>query len=424
MEIDVLHQLFLKCNTICTDTRKIKKNDLFFALKGDNFNGNSYAEKALELGAKYAVIDESEYYTSSQTILVDNTLNTLQELATFHRNYLKTPIIALTGSNGKTTTKELINTILSQKYITTATIGNLNNHIGVPLTLLSLTEETEIGIIEMGANHQKEIKFLCSISQPDFGLITNYGKAHLEGFGGVEGVIKGKSEMYDFLINHDKTIFINGNDVIQVDKTKNANTFSFGNSKEDMVINFIEANPFVICNFEDEIIHSQLIGDYNFTNIAYAITIGSYFKVDTKAIKNAIENYIPKNNRSQIINKNSNKIILDAYNANPSSMQAAISNFEKQTGNKIAILGDMFELGNDAKVEHQYIVDLAISSNIDKIIFVGENFNGIVINSIKSSKYSSFESFKNSSEILELKNTTILIKGSRGMALERILDII
>ena len=425
MKIQEIHQLFLNSHSVCTDTRKIAKSDIFFALKGDNFNGNSYAKKAIELGAKYAIIDEEEFNTSPQTILVEDVLETLQKLATYHRNYLKTPIIALTGSNGKTTTKELINAVLSQKHTTTATIGNLNNHIGVPLTLLSMTKNTEIGIIEMGANHQKEIEFLCSIAQPDFGYITNFGKAHLEGFGSIEGVIIGKSEMYDYLIKNNKTVFVNTNDAIQVKKTKNAKVFKFGNSIEaNVTINFTKAEPFVICEYKELKIKSQLIGDYNFNNIAAAITIGNYFKVDDNNIKLAIENYKPNNNRSQIINKGSNKIILDAYNANPSSMTAALLNFEKQTGNKIAILGDMFELGNDAEKEHQNIIDLSNSLKINQIIFVGKNFYKSKSNSDKTSKFNSFESFKNEFDLSKIKNSIFLIKGSRGMALERILELI
>ena len=344
MKIEQLHSLFLECGSVSTDTRKIKNNDMFFALKGENFNGNTYAKKALEAGARYSIIDEVEYKTSDKTILVDNVLETLQALATFHRLYLKIPILALTGSNGKTTTKELINSVLTQNFKTTATVGNLNNHIGVPLTLLSMNQNTEIGIVEMGANHQKEIEFLCNIAKPDFGYITNFGKAHLEGFGSVEGVIKGKSEMYDFLIANNKTIFVNSNDSIQVDKTESATRFTFGNNNSDANIRFKDAQPFVISLFKAEEIKSQLIGDYNFNNIAAAIAIGQYFKVAITDIKKAIEGYTPTNNRSQIIEKDSNKIILDAYNANPTSMHAALLNFEKQKGNKIAVLGDMFEL--------------------------------------------------------------------------------
>lgn len=424
MKTEHIHQLFLKCHSVCTDSRKIKKNDLFFALKGDHFNGNTYAQKAIELGAKYAIIDEAEFNTSHQTILVKNALETLQNLATYHKNYLKTPIIALTGSNGKTTTKELINTVLSQKFKTTATIGNLNNHIGVPLTLLSMTKNTEIGIVEMGANHQKEIEFLCTIAQPDFGLITNFGKAHLEGFGGVEGVIKGKSEMYKYLMAHNKTIFVNTNDPIQVEKTQKANLITFGNKNADVIIQFIDAQPFVKCQYEGMEIQSQLIGDYNFTNISIAIAIGHYFKVEPISIKRAIENYIPKNNRSQIINSYSNKIILDAYNANPTSMRAVLLNFEKQSGHKIAFLGDMFELGEDAPKEHQYIADLAISLNIDQIILVGNNFQQTKIHSQKAMSYKTFEDFKNDFNLSKIENTTLLIKGSRGMALERIMELL
>ena len=423
MKIEHIHKLFLECNSVCTDTRKIKKNDIFFALKGDNFNGNAYTEQALNKGAKYVVIDEAQYNASKKTILVNSALETLQELASFHRTFLNIPIIALTGSNGKTTTKELINAVLSQKYNTTATIGNLNNHIGVPLTLLSMDKNTEIGIVEMGANHLKEIAFLCNIAKPDYGYITNFGKAHLEGFGSVEGVIKGKSEMYDYLIANNKTIFVNGNDTIQVKKTNDVKRFVFGNNAlADITIDFIEAKPFVETKYNNLTIKSQLIGDYNFNNIAAAITIGNYFKVEDNTIKNAIENYVSTNNRSQIINKETNNIILDAYNANPTSMQAALLNFEKQTGHKIAILGDMFELGNDAKQEHQSITDLAASLNIDVIIFVGENFYQSKSNSEKVIQFKTFEDFKNEFNVSKIKNTTLLIKGSRGMALERILE--
>lgn len=425
MKIEQLHRLYLECKTVCTDTRKLEKNDIFFALKGENFNGNTYAEKAIKSGAKYAVIDDETYNTSSQTILVNDVLKTLQELATYHRLHLNIPIIALTGSNGKTTTKELINNVLSKKYNTTATIGNLNNHIGVPLTLLSMHNTTEIGIVEMGANHLKEIELLCTIAKPDYGYITNFGKAHLEGFGSIEGVIKGKSEMYDYLIANKKDIFINANDPIQLKKTKNNKPISFGNtSKANTSVNFMEAQPFVTSIYNNIKIKSQLIGDYNFNNIAAAICIGHYFKVEDKAIKTAIESYLPDNNRSQIIIKGNNKIILDAYNANPTSMRAALLNFEKQDGFKIAVLGDMFEIGKQAMEEHQNIVDLANSLNINETLFIGENFYKSNINPLNSKKHLSFDSFKTYFSTLNLKKTTLLIKGSRGMALERVLKLL
>jgi len=426
MEINQLHALFLECSSVSTDSRKITKNAMFFALKGDNFNGNVYAKQALQDGAKYAIIDNETYVTSAQTILVKDVLKTLQQLASFHRLYLKTPIIALTGSNGKTTTKELINATLSKKFNTTATTGNLNNHIGVPLTLLSMDKHTEIGIVEMGANHQKEIEFLCGIAKPDYGLITNFGKAHLEGFGGVEGVIKGKSEMYDFLITNNKSIFVNANDPIQVEKTKQAHIFTFGNdSNADVKIEFIEAQPNVKVRFNNLIINSHLIGEYNFTNIAVAIAIANYFKVDDKGIKEAIESYMPSNNRSQVIQTASHKIIMDAYNANPTSMRAALLNFEKLNDKiKVAILGDMFELGHEAEKEHQNIVDLASTQLLDKIILIGANFYKTKIVSPKVQVFESFDDFKNNFNPSELEFATLLIKGSRGMALERVLDIL
>ena len=301
----------------------------------------------------------------------------LQELAKFHRLYLGLPIIALTGSNGKTTTKELIHSVLSKKYNTLATIGNLNNHIGVPLTLLRFTKDTEIGIVEMGANHQKEIEFLCEIAEPDFGYITNFGKAHLEGFGGVEGVIKGKSEMYDYLRTNNKLAFINLDDSIQKEKSIGIKkyTFALNNVNSNVGITKIEANPMVNITFNKTVINSHLIGVYNANNINAAITIGKYFNVENKDIKEAIENYHPNNNRSQIILKNDNKIILDAYNANPSSMQAALTNFFQLTESpKIAILGDMFELGDESKHEHQNIVEECLKQAEIHFYFVGKHF--------------------------------------------------
>ena len=422
MNIEQLHTVFLKSDSVSTDTRNVKENDLFFALKGDNFNGNKFAKDAIEKGASYAIIDEEAYKTSDQYILVDNVLEMLQELANYHRNYLGLKIIALTGSNGKTTTKELINAVLSKKYKTTATVGNLNNHIGVPLTLLSMDTATEIGIVEMGANHLKEIEFLCSIAQPDFGYITNFGKAHLEGFGGVEGVIQGKSELYQYLKANDKLIFINTEDEKQKELLNDYhNMYCFGNSTtNDTVIHFKEANPFVVSTFKNNEIKSQLIGSYNFTNISAAIAIGNYFDVDVSSIKEAIENYIPSNNRSQFIVKGTNKIILDAYNANPTSMKAALDNFAQLNDTcKIAILGDMFELGTDAADEHQFIADYATSLNLNELYLVGENFFRTHTN---SNTYKSFDAFKNANKLSTFENATILIKGSRGMALERVLE--
>ncbi|ASV31043.1 UDP-N-acetylmuramoyl-tripeptide--D-alanyl-D-alanine ligase [Maribacter cobaltidurans] len=423
MKINELHQVFLKCSGVCTDTRKIKSGDLFFALKGDNFNGNEYAEEALAKGAAYAVIDE-EKYSGNQKILVEDVLKTLQELANYHRRNSSAKIIGLTGSNGKTTTKELINSVLSQKYRTVATSGNLNNHIGVPLTLLSIEENTEIAIVEMGANHQKEIAFLCSIAEPDFGYITNFGKAHLEGFGGVEGVIKGKSELYDFLMVHDKVIFMNADDPIQKEKLGDyIKKYGFSTMDQRFYpIHLISANPFVSIKAEGITILSNLIGEYNFTNCCAAIIMGKYFNVELKNIKAGIEGYVPANNRSQIIDRNEHMIILDAYNANPTSMSAALQNFAKMSGrNKILFLGDMFELGESAHEEHQKIADLIKQLGFDNVFLVGKNFF-----KVKSEfpKLGTFDQLKQNLESLELPKSTILIKGSRGMALERILELI
>lgn len=427
MNIKNLHQLFLKYSSISTDTRTIKKDDLFFALKGDRFNGNKFASSALKKGAKYAVVDEEKYDINASCILVDNVLSTLQKLATYHRTFLNLKIIALTGSNGKTTTKELLNCVLQKKYNTVATRGNLNNHIGVPLTLLSMDESTEIGIVEMGANHLNEIEFLCSIANPDYGYITNFGKAHLEGFATIKGVIKGKSELYHYLKQNKKTIFINTEDNLQLKQLEDYNNYySFGSSiNENTIIEFIEANPFVQLNYNDNIIKTNLIGNYNFSNISAAIAIGNYFKVSDIDIKSAIETYSPENNRSQIIEKGTNKIILDAYNANPTSMKAALDSFTNlKDEHKIAILGDMFELGHDTAIEHQAIAEYAIQLHIDNIYLIGDNFYKTTINSSKVKHYKSFDDLKTALKETNIKNHTILIKGSRGMALERVLDLL
>ena len=424
MNINELHSIFLDFNLISTDTRKIEKDCIFFALKGDNFNGNKFASEAISKGAKFAIIDEKEFNLNSNFILVDNVLSTLQELANYHRNYLGLKIIGLTGSNGKTTTKELTNSVLRKRYNTIATSGNLNNHIGVPLTLLRMDETTEIGIVEMGANHLKEIEFLCRIAEPDYGYITNFGKAHLEGFGSEEGVIKGKSELYDYLKTNNKQIFINNEDPIQLKQLGDyLNFIKFGLTDNVIKIDFIEANPFVSVLFNNYKIKSNLIGSYNFTNISAAIAIGNYFKVTDTDIKDAIESYTPENNRSQIITRNSNKIILDAYNANPTSMKAALDSLSYlKDSKKIAILGDMFELGESSKKEHQAIAEYASSLNIDGVYLVGSNFYNSQIDFKQITYFESFEELITSLDFTNIKNSTLLIKGSRGMALERILN--
>ena len=427
MDIIYIHSLFLKCSSVSIDTRKIEPNSLFVAIKGERFDANTFAKEALEKGAAYVIIDNESYYIDQRTIVVEDSLNALQELAKFHRDYLKLPIIALTGSNGKTTTKELINVVLSKKYKTKATIGNLNNHIGVPLTLLSFTSETEIGIVEMGANHKKEIEFLCELATPDYGYITNFGKAHLEGFGGVKGVIEGKSEMYKYLSTYQKLAFVNLEDPIQIENSKSLRLFTFGINKEnaDVNITLIKANPFVQVSYSGLKIKSHLIGLYNATNINVALTIGKYFGVGDSEIKDALESYIPENNRSQLVQKGTNHILLDAYNANPSSMKVAIENFlQLENSNKVMILRDMFELGDESLQEHSAIVAMLSNDENVKCYFVGSAFYENKIDKNNFGFYDTFESFSSDFSKTKLNNATILIKGSRGMALERTLGFI
>jgi UDP-N-acetylmuramoyl-tripeptide--D-alanyl-D-alanine ligase len=416
MNIEDLYSVYSKNYLVDTDTRTVRPNSIFFSLKGDNFNGNIFAQKAIELGASYAIIDMKAHEIKGKTILVDNVLKTLQALANYHRKQLAIPIIGITGSNGKTTTKELLQAVLQTQFKTKATLGNLNNHIGVPLTILSFTNKTEIGIVEMGANHQKEIEFLCTICEPDLGYITNFGKAHLEGFGGIKGVIKGKSELYTYLKENNKTSFVNANDTLQVQLTTNLNSVLLNNTVTTSSI-----QPFLAVKYKDQVIHTHLVGAYNIDNLKAAISIGEYFTISQENIISGIKNYIPTNNRSQVIKKKNNKILMDAYNANPSSTIVALDNLNKTTyQKKTVILGDMFELGDYSTKEHQNIVDYCNTLHIDRCIFVGEAYS----KTSASEKYENFESLKNQIKQSPFKNCYILIKGSRGMSLERLLDVI
>jgi UDP-N-acetylmuramoyl-tripeptide--D-alanyl-D-alanine ligase len=422
MKTEALYELFLKHPRISTDSRKIISGSIFFALKGASFDGNSYAAEALTKGAVLAVVDDPNLKSLRGCIYVEDVLTSLQQLATFHRKRLAVPVIAITGSNGKTTTKELCRDILAKKYRLTATKGNLNNHIGVPLTILSAPTDAKMLLIEMGANHQREIDFLCRIAQPDYGAITNIGKAHLEGFGGIEGVKKGKSEMYRFLAEKQGIIFVNAEDET-LNKLIPANAKCISYSPSALMKN-IGMKPFISFQLEgnSEVCYTQLIGSYNIPNIAMGVAIGRYFGVEYEDISSAIASYIPENNRSQVEKRNSNTYLLDAYNANPTSMKASIGSFrESEYTNKVLILGDMFELGEDAATEHQQIIDDVSSSEWLDVIFIGPLFHSLK----QDYPFHFFESVDEAGHFLTLKNyqhATILIKGSRGMALERMLN--
>ena len=423
MNTDQLYDIFLKCNGVSTDTRSIKKGSLFFSLKGENFDGNDYALEAINKGAKYAVIDNNKL-ENPNFIKVNDVLKSLQTLSGYHRIKLKnTTIIALTGSNGKTTTKELIHSVLSKKYKTVSTLGNLNNHIGVPLSLLKMKKDSNFAVIEMGANHIGEIAFLTDLVKPDYGYITNFGKAHLEGFGGMKGVIKGKTELYNWLIENKKPILINSDDEIQK-KFTNSKSILFGKKIHSQFI-FKEFNEdFVSVGYNELKIKSKLIGSYNFYNIIAAISFGLYFKIDIKSIQNAIENYTPKNNRSEVLNIKDKKIILDAYNANPTSMRLAIDSFFKLSGSKALILADMLELGIYSNDEHLEIINHLEKENAGKTYLLGEEFYKLK----KESNSISFYKTKNEL-ILEISNNkilekNILIKGSRAMKMEELINLI
>lgn len=423
MNVISFYPLFLKCAKVTIDSRTIEKNDLFFAFSGETFNAATLAQDAIDKGALGVILEQKEFEDESRNIFyVPSTLKFLQDLARHHRNQLEIPIIGLTGSNGKTTTKEIIHAVLSQKYNVQYTFGNLNNHIGVPLTLLSIKPEHEMAVIEMGANHQKEIEMLCEIAQPNFGYITNFGKAHLEGFGGVEGVIKGKSELYDYLKSNLQTILVNENDPVQFEKTEDYQAkITFGKETSNYHFDEFSKDNLVGLNYQGKQALSRLTGNYNFTNLCAAASLGFHFEVTFDQIKTAIENYVPTNMRSQVVEKNGKTFVLDTYNANPSSMTESLKNFSSFNGTKTIIIGDMLELGEESETEHKAILTLANTLNFDEIITVGNEFKKV--NTLSRS----FHNSKDLSEYLKtnkIESKNILLKASRGIALEQILEFI
>lgn len=423
MNIEQFYPLFLKAKNVTIDSRKINKGDLFFAFSGENYNAALSAVQATEKGALAVIVEDINFEDESKNIFyVPSTLDFLQNLAIHHRNQLTIPIIGLTGSNGKTTTKELIHAVLSKKFVVQYTIGNLNNHIGVPLTVLSIKPHHNMAVIEMGANHQHEIEFLCTLAKPTFGYVTNFGKAHLEGFGGFEGVIKGKSELYEYLKINEQTILVNENDLIQVEKTKDYSPkITFGKQNSDYFYHIQSQEHCVGFEFNHLKIISQLTGDYNFTNLCAAASFGQYFGVADQLIKESLEEYTPTNMRSQIVKKENKTLILDTYNANPSSMTASLQNFISFEGSKTIIIGDMLELGNETEIEHQNILNLAKNLGFDEIITVGKHFENVNRDMKSFANTNDLITYLTSNKIL---SENILLKASRGISLEKAIDFI
>lgn len=425
MKTEELYQLFVQYPSVQTDTRKLNKGDLFFALKGPSFDGNAFAQKAIDAGAAYAVIDDGRYAIEGKTILVDDTLAALQQLARYHRQQFTIPFLAITGSNGKTTTKELIHAVLSTTYITYTTEGNLNNHIGVPLTILRVRKDAQMAVIEMGANHQKEIASYCEYAIPTHGLITNVGKAHLEGFGSEEGVRKGKGELYDHLRHHKGTAFIMSDYDYLVEMSRGiAGIYTYGTRDADITGTIAEIDPFLQVAFQKGYggtVKTNLVGSYNLPNVLAAVAVGKYFKVADERIRTAIGHYVPSNSRSQLLEKGNHRVILDAYNANPSSMKAAIENFAHiKAENKILALGAMAELGENSLQEHAAIVEEIKKYPWQEVLLVGGDFTKL------DHPYQQFQSPQEAGEWLKRKldHAYILIKGSRSMQMEKLLDYI
>ena len=425
MDTKKLYSLFTSSSGVSIDTRNLISNQIFFSLKGENFNGNHFALEALDKGASYSIIDDKSILDKSPNLIyVENSLKALQDLSSYHRSQYDTKIIGITGSNGKTTTKNLIYSILSQKYNVVKTKGNLNNHIGVPLSLFDIKEEVDIAIIEMGANHVGEIENLCEIAMPDIGLITNYGKAHLEGFGGFEGVIKGKTEMFDYLTQNYGHIILNNDDKLQVENCKGDLAVTFGEKQDsEFTFDYIKRDNQLILKSEDYEFRSNIYGDYNFSNIASSVSIGKFLDLTNEEIQKGLDVFKNDSNRSEIIQFGSNKIYLDAYNANPTSMKASISNFDKEViSNKVLVLGDMFELGEYSDKEHQDIVDLIDNKNYKKVYLVGNIFFNCKSKEVHIEKFKSLDEMSKSINLNDLHSMNILIKGSRGIGLEKLLN--
>ena len=425
MKIEQLYDIYLQYPSVQTDTRKLQKGDLFFALKGPNFNANLFAKPAIEAGAAYAIVDESPAEPHPSIIVVEDVLQTLQALAKYHRQQFDIPFIAITGSNGKTTTKELVHTVLSSSFITYTTEGNLNNHIGIPVTILRVKKDAQMAVIEMGANHRGEIASYCEYTLPTHGIITNCGKAHLEGFGGIEGVRKGKGELYDHLRAHDGTAFVMWDYDYLHDMSRGIqHVVKYGTGNADINGQATRSEPFlevsITTGADIPVIKTQLVGAYNLPNVLVAVTVGKYFGVKDEAIKRSIEAYTPSNSRSQLVEKDGNKIILDAYNANPSSMKLAIENFAKlHAGDKVLMLGGMAELGEESLQEHAMIIDLIQQHPWKDVVLVGGDFLKID---------HPFRQFNNSREAAQwyrsnnMHGNYILIKGSRSMQMEKVLE--
>ena len=425
MQIEALYQLFLQYPSVQTDTRKLKAGDLYFALKGENFNGNDFAIQALEKGAAYAIVDEEIPQDDPHIIKVEHVLHTLQQLAKHHRQQFAIPFIAITGSNGKTTTKELIHAVLSSHFKTYTTEGNLNNHIGITLTLLKVKPNAEMAVVEMGANHQKEIAGYCTYTLPTHGLINNVGKAHLEGFGGIEGVKKGKGELYDFIRDTNGSIFINTDlDYLEEMSKGITNKITYGSKDAQTKGQLVSSEPFLVVEITSEPtigkISTQLVGDYNLPNVLAAVCVGMHFGVPAQKIKSAIESYEPSNSRSQLVEKDTNKIILDAYNANPSSMKLAIENFAKLPADKkVLMLGGMAELGEESLAEHQAIIALIRQFNWTQVVLVGGDFAKIEHPFLFFSTAGEAQQWFKSQHFTQ---THLLIKGSRSVKMEQILS--
>lgn len=430
MDTSQIYQLYLENRLISTDSRRISEGCIFFALRGESFDGNKFAAQALEKGAAYAIVDDPAAVTSDKIFFVENTLDALQDLARMHRKSFSFPVIALTGSNGKTTTKELIRCVLSTRYNTYATQGNLNNHIGVPLTILSVDERSvQMLIVEMGANHEKEIALLCSVAQPTHGLITNVGKAHLEGFGSLDGVKKAKGELYDYLSKKKGTVFVNAANEILMEMASKRRAFGeiifYNSDNQPSIPRIVGQSPFISYTTGDLTVSTNLVGEYNFNNICAALCIADYFDLSPDDAHLAISNYVPDNNRSQIVRQNSNTIILDAYNANPSSMAAALENFAKmEASHKMVVLGDMLELGNESRAEHELLGEIIAKGKFDTVVLFGKEI-AYSLGSLPKAYYFP-DKFSLHNWIMDNPrlDSHILIKGSRGMGLESVVNFL